>query len=258
MLFLLPTSCLLLLAFLGKLASEGQAALDAMPCLKQLRPARQDPLGQMDRWLQKLLGLAAKAFCSILHAAARLRLHRWLSWLPSRKVLAMALLLQGLRRAVGMTGRACYRLLTLKRIGTAGCAMSAYAPAQLFCLCIPNAPQLGCEDQAAVPAVLAAEHMVARNALPSTSQASRQVDQVAGVAAGSSAAATAEGSGAAAKTSRRAPRACANCGATQRPDGGRLRKCARCQRARYCSQECMAADWPTHRRVCAAPEEAAE
>ena len=99
-LFFLPATCMMLLALFGKLAIKGPAALE------QLKPARRDPVGHLARWVQQLLRLVALAACSTLLAATHWRLPRWLSWLPSREVLAMALLLEGPMRAVGITGRA--------------------------------------------------------------------------------------------------------------------------------------------------------
>lgn len=54
-------------------------------------------------------------------------------------------------------------------------------------------------------------------------------------------------------------RTCSNpgCGATERPDGGKLLKCERCRTVRYCSAECQKQHWHAqHRDECFAPASA--
>lgn len=43
---------------------------------------------------------------------------------------------------------------------------------------------------------------------------------------------------------------CANCG--RKPGGKIFAACARCKRARYCSQECQKIDWKGHKKTCKA------
>lgn len=44
---------------------------------------------------------------------------------------------------------------------------------------------------------------------------------------------------------------CAACGKKESPrDGTKLQKCARCQKAKYCSVGCQRADWPKHKKWC--------
>lgn len=56
-------------------------------------------------------------------------------------------------------------------------------------------------------------------------------------------------------------RTCSNpgCGATERPDGGKLLKCERCRTVRYCSAECQKQHWHVqHRAECVAPASASD
>ncbi|UNI17441.1 hypothetical protein JDV02_003783 [Purpureocillium takamizusanense] len=43
---------------------------------------------------------------------------------------------------------------------------------------------------------------------------------------------------------------CRSCGRTEGRDGGALKKCMRCQDAKYCSAECQKKDWKKHRMEC--------
>ncbi|GJN82602.1 hypothetical protein PLIIFM63780_006144 [Purpureocillium lilacinum] len=43
---------------------------------------------------------------------------------------------------------------------------------------------------------------------------------------------------------------CRNCGRMEGKDGGPLKKCMRCQEAKYCSAECQKKDWKKHRMEC--------
>ncbi|KAK4238360.1 hypothetical protein C8A03DRAFT_43874 [Achaetomium macrosporum] len=43
---------------------------------------------------------------------------------------------------------------------------------------------------------------------------------------------------------------CHACGADKSKDGGTLRACARCHKAKYCSRECQRADWNAHKGQC--------
>ncbi|KXZ48656.1 hypothetical protein GPECTOR_26g559 [Gonium pectorale] len=47
-----------------------------------------------------------------------------------------------------------------------------------------------------------------------------------------------------------AARACYVCCSRERRGGGTLLKCAACKAVRYCSTECQAAHWPTHKAPC--------
>ncbi|KAK3935295.1 MYND finger [Diplogelasinospora grovesii] len=48
---------------------------------------------------------------------------------------------------------------------------------------------------------------------------------------------------------------CRNCGKTEAPGGGQLKKCMRCLKAKYCSGECQKKDWKKHRGECGEAEE---
>jgi MYND finger len=43
---------------------------------------------------------------------------------------------------------------------------------------------------------------------------------------------------------------CWHCGATMGRNGRSLRKCAGCEKARYCCADCQRADWPQHKKEC--------
>jgi len=53
---------------------------------------------------------------------------------------------------------------------------------------------------------------------------------------------------------RGTPRVCAQCGASEWAEGGRLHKCGGCligpPRERYCSKACQERHWPEHRERC--------
>jgi hypothetical protein len=44
---------------------------------------------------------------------------------------------------------------------------------------------------------------------------------------------------------------CANCGRTPTAEQS-FSTCARCKKAKYCSQECQKVDWKTHKKSCKA------
>jgi hypothetical protein len=43
---------------------------------------------------------------------------------------------------------------------------------------------------------------------------------------------------------------CSSCKKSQSDVSQRLKRCAKCQKALYCSQQCQRTDWPSHRRFC--------
>ncbi|KFA66897.1 hypothetical protein S40285_02310 [Stachybotrys chlorohalonatus IBT 40285] len=48
---------------------------------------------------------------------------------------------------------------------------------------------------------------------------------------------------------------CRNCGKSEGSDSGALKKCMRCQKAKYCSAECQKKDWKKHKTDCKKAEE---
>ncbi|KAF9285292.1 hypothetical protein BGZ68_003981 [Mortierella alpina] len=44
---------------------------------------------------------------------------------------------------------------------------------------------------------------------------------------------------------------CGHCAKTEMASGGKLKRCAKCKSALYCSRECQTSHWKVHKKVCA-------